>query len=150
MQVSFEILEYTDNSDVLPRMIDTHRRRCSWQSTVDRFLAPTGSAKGQFAEPGFAPEQISIKPNVLADWACQSVPREDALSIGRLSEMKQGVSVLLHTWAKLDFPLSIVGDSPLLDETPKAALVNVEDSLWARGESRLVALESENKEVGGF
>jgi hypothetical protein len=112
-------------ADLLTRMIGTHWRRGTWQSTVDRFIALTGFAKGWFAEAGFPPEKISIKPHFVEDWACPSVSREGALFVGRLSAEK-GVCALLRAWAKLDFPLGIAGDGPLLDETRKAAMANVE------------------------
>ena len=103
----------------LTRMIDMHRRRRTWHNKVDRFIALTEFAKGRFIAAGFPPERISVKPNFVEDRACPSTSSQGALFVGRLSPEK-GVRTLLRAWAEIDFPLSIVGDGPLLGEARDA------------------------------
>ncbi len=104
------------------RMVDIHRKRGTWQTKVDRFIALTEFAKSKFVEGGLPKDKIIVKPNFVEDrWlgSTDGVPREGALFVGRLSPEK-GVPTLLKAWASLDVPLRVTGDGPLLEHVRSA------------------------------
>lgn len=103
-------------SFVVAAMVEWHKRRRTWQSQVDQFVALTPFAKLKFVEGSLPAERIAIKPN----WA-NSPPRSaltvcnarhGALYVGRLSEEK-GIRTLLEAWKSIDYPLRVAGDGPL-------------------------------------
>lgn len=99
------------------RMVDVHRKRGTWRTKVDRFIALTSFAKAKFVEGGLPEDKIVIKPNFVLDRGKGEVfpnPRSGALFVGRLSPEK-GILTLLKAWSSVDLPLRIVGDGPLLD-----------------------------------
>ncbi len=98
------------------RLIATHRRRRTWHTKVDRFVALTEFSKSRFVKAGFPGERIAVKPNFVEDRAQEAGMREGALFVGRLSPEK-GVRTLLLAWDGIDVPLRIAGDGPLLDAT---------------------------------
>ena len=106
------------------RMVDTHRRRGTWATKVDRFVALTEFAKGRFVAAGFPADRISVKPNFVEDKAQEAGPRGGALFVGRLSAEK-GVHTMLRAWDGLDVPLRVAGDGPLLDEVHGAGISNL-------------------------
>ncbi len=109
------------------RMVDVHRRRGTWRTKVDRFIALTEFAKGKFVEAGFPAQRISVKPNFVAERrgnAAGGGARRGALFVGRLSPEK-GIDTLLEAWRSLDVPLRVIGDGPLLEGLRNAALPNV-------------------------
>lgn len=102
-------------SFAVARMVDVHRKRGTWQTKVDRFIALTAFAKAKFVEAGFPESRIAVKPNFVADRrsrAADAAARRGALFVGRLSPEK-GIDTLLTAWSSLDIPLRIVGDGPL-------------------------------------
>ena len=99
------------------RMVDVHRRRGTWETKVDRFIAPTGFSKSKFVEAGFPAEKIRIKPNFVQAGkpeARNGDERRGALFVGRLS-LEKGVDTLMRAWKDLEVQLKIVGNGPLLD-----------------------------------
>ncbi len=100
------------------RMVDIHRKRGTWRTKVDRFIALTEFGKNKFVEAGFPADRIVIKPNFVKDPQAKPVDdgaRRGAIFVGRLSPEK-GIHTLLKAWASLDVPLRIVGDGPLLKD----------------------------------
>ena len=99
------------------RMVDVHRRKGTWQTKVDRFIAMTKFAKAMFVRANFPETRITVKPNFV-EYPITDVDaptfRTGALFVGRLS-MEKGIHTLLGAWPFLDTPLRVIGDGPLLD-----------------------------------
>jgi glycosyltransferase involved in cell wall biosynthesis len=98
------------------RMVEFHRKRGTWHTKVDCFIALTDFARDQFVQAGFPADKIKVKPNFVAAPAVTARGRErsGALFVGRLSEEK-GVRLLIEAWRHIDTPLRIAGDGPLLE-----------------------------------
>ncbi len=100
------------------RMVNYHRKRKTWQTKIDCFVALTEFAKRKFVEAGFPEEKIVVKPNFYNEAGKRLKDKGErknaALFVGRLSQEK-GVGTLLSAWAGLDVPLRIAGDGPLLE-----------------------------------
>lgn len=99
------------------RMVDFHRRRGTWLTKVDCFIAPTGFSKSKFVEAGFPAEKIVVKPNFVQSEkpeAQNGNERQGALFVGRLSPEK-GLDTLMRAWKDIEVQLKIVGNGPLLD-----------------------------------
>jgi glycosyltransferase involved in cell wall biosynthesis len=113
-------------SAAVARMLMTHRRRRTYQESVDVYIALTEFAKSRFVRGGLPASRVVVRPNGLAN------PPEVgagaghyALYVGRLSAEK-GVRTLLEGWRELpDLPLRIVGDGPLRDELERLAVPGV-------------------------
>jgi glycosyltransferase involved in cell wall biosynthesis len=103
------------------RMVEFHRKQRTWHHKVDRFIALTEFAKSKFIEAGFPSNKIVVKPNFLADSLIsskQNIEVEDkkgALFVGRLSQEK-GIDTLLQAWKNMPYPLSFLGEGPLLNK----------------------------------
>lgn len=121
------------------RMVDTHRRRRTWEAKVDRLIALTEFAKSRFVNAGIPSDRIAVKPNFVVDRQVSEtgVPRLGALFVGRLSPEK-GLSTLLQAWISSDVPLRIVGDGPLLEWARTMALPDAE-VLGRLGENAIVS-----------
>lgn len=110
----------TLGSWAVARMVADHRNNQTWRQKVDRFIALTHFGKQKFVEAGFPTEKIIVKPNFCEAPSVQNYQKRSrskgkgALFVGRLSKEK-GVATLLQGWQKLDIPLRIVGDGPLLN-----------------------------------
>ncbi len=104
-------------------MVAHNRKRGTWQTQVDRFVAMTQFGKKKFVESGFPPHKISVKPHfVNAVESSGDAVRSpvSALYVGRLSPEK-GIHTLLKAWKNLPVPLRIVGDGPLMESVKKNA-----------------------------
>lgn len=101
-------------SFAVARMVDTHRRKGTWHTKVDRFIALTEFAKSRFVAAGFPEQKIVVKPNFVADPGPvdTSNPPKDALFVGRISREK-GIETLLKAWRKTKAQLKIIGEGPL-------------------------------------
>ena len=101
---------------VSAHMVATHRRRETWSTRVDRFIALTGFARDKFVEAGFPAGRIAVKPNFLHESRPPdlSLARNGALFVGRISEEK-GIRTLLGAFRLLDMPLRVAGDGPMMD-----------------------------------
>ena len=103
-------------SFVTAAMVEWHKRRRTWQTQVDQFVALTPFAKRKFVEAELPPDRIAIKPNWANGPSCavltSSSVRHGALYVGRLSEEK-GVRTLIEAWRFMDYPLRVAGDGPL-------------------------------------
>ena len=95
------------------RMVSVHRRRGTWRTDVDRYIALTEFGRTVFAEAGFPADRIEVKPNFLADSAAPSSAeaRSGVLFVGRLSPEK-GVGTLVEACSQLNCELRIVGAGP--------------------------------------
>ena len=110
------------------RMVETHKRRGTWNTKVDRLIALTEFAKRKFVEGGIDEDRIVVKGN-----ATPAIPRPErsgverrgALYVGRLSEEK-GIRSLLSAWERTDYPLRLAGDGPLAPVVAQARRSNVE------------------------
>ncbi|MBN2489835.1 MAG: glycosyltransferase [Planctomycetes bacterium] len=99
-------------SAAVARMIQVNRRRGTWKTDVDLFVAPSEFARGVFVRAGLEPEAIVVKPNFLADPGPPAPPGRGAVFVGRLAAEK-GVDTLLEAWRRQpDVPLEVVGDGP--------------------------------------
>ena len=104
-------------SMAVARVVDVHRKKGTWRTKVNCYIALTAFAKTKFVEAGFPPDKIVVKPNFVEDRQAQAadgISREGALFVGRLSPEK-GVHTLLRAWSSLDVPLRVIGAGPLLD-----------------------------------
>ncbi len=103
-------------------MIALHRRRYTWQRSVNAFIALSEFARDRFIEAGLPASRIKVKPNFVFDpfpnnkFVCQ---REGVLFVGRLSPEK-GIDILLDAWKSAKIPLTIIGDGPCADAVRQA------------------------------
>ena len=128
-------------SFAVARMIDVHRKRRTWQTKVDRFIALTEFGKAKFVEAGFPESRIAVKPNFVEDRRIHGVDggiSGGALFVGRLSPEK-GVATFLRAWGSLEVPLRVVGDGPSLASVQAAAAPTV--TCLGRQPAEVVAAE---------
>ncbi|PCJ61030.1 MAG: glycosyl transferase family 1 [Rhodospirillaceae bacterium] len=100
------------------RMVARHRRRGTWATRPDRFIALTEFARRKFIEGGLPGAHIRVKANFLPDNRAAGehvAARCGGLFVGRLSPEK-GIGTLLDAWQGLDVPLRVIGEGPLLEE----------------------------------
>lgn len=109
-------------------MVQTHRKRKTWQKKIDRFIALTEFAKKKFIQAGLPPERIEVKPNFIhPDPGTGYGNSKYALFVGRISKEK-GIVTLLQAWKKIrGVPIKIVGDGSLIEETRK---ITIRDNLY--------------------
>lgn len=95
-------------------MLTTHRLAGTWNTKVQRYIAPTSFVRSKLIEGGLPAARVVVKPNFLAvDPGIGGGEGKYALFAGRLSPEK-GLATLLRAWQQLpDIPLKIVGDGPL-------------------------------------
>ena len=94
-------------------MIGYHSLRGTWHHKVERFIALNDFARDVFVRSGLPADRVVIKPNFsppLPEPTSRG-ERRGALFVGRLSKEK-GVHTLVEAWARLDVPLTIIGDGP--------------------------------------
>ena len=92
------------------------RRRKLLAPWIDAYIALSNFAKSKFVAAGIPPEKIFVKPNFFdlpASFSSEEGPFHGAIFVGRLSEEK-GLNVLLKAWEDINYPLTIVGDGPML------------------------------------
>jgi glycosyltransferase involved in cell wall biosynthesis len=97
------------------RMLAVHRRRGTWSTDVDRYIALTEFSRDKFISAGFPAERLEVKPNFIFDPDPPSPDhaRSGVLFVGRLSPEK-GVATLIEACATLPCELRIVGSGPEL------------------------------------
>jgi glycosyltransferase involved in cell wall biosynthesis len=108
------------------RMISAHRKRGTWQTGVDRYIALTPFGKALFVRGGLPANKIVVKPNFAPEPTASPVSARNsgyALFLGELTEHK-GTRVLLDAWRNVPFDLHIAGDGPLTDLVREAASAN--------------------------
>jgi glycosyltransferase involved in cell wall biosynthesis len=105
-------------------MVKVHRRRGTWNTAIDRYIALSEFARRKFVEGGLPAEKISVKPNFVHP---DPGERDDttggyAAYVGRLSSEK-GPATLIGGWKLLGnkIPLVIVGDGPMRPGLEKEA-----------------------------
>src|SRR5579863_4407407 len=99
-------------------MLAVHRRKKTFETMVDVYIALSAFARNKFVEGGLPAEKIVVKPNFLSvDPGCRIGSGSYALFVGRASHEK-GLHTLLKAWTRLGhpLPLRIVGDSPTKSE----------------------------------
>jgi glycosyltransferase involved in cell wall biosynthesis len=100
----------------LAHMIETHRRRGTWNHKVGRVICLSRYALGQFTRSGISEAQLRVVPNFSFDhFGAGPRPRAtppSALYVGRMTETK-GVKVLVEAWEAMPFRLDLVGDGDL-------------------------------------
>jgi glycosyltransferase involved in cell wall biosynthesis len=112
-------------SAAVARMISVHRKRGTWSTEVDRFIALTEFGRRTFVEAGFPEDRIDIKPNFLEDVGESSdIERHGVLFVGRLSKEK-GVRQLVEASTRYQFPLRVAGDGPESEMLQQLAHKNV-------------------------
>lgn len=114
---------------VVANMIEYHRKKKTWQTKVDGFIALTEFAKEKFVEGGLPAKKIYVKPNFVED----PIEKEKALNfttdkqgylfLGRISKEK-GIEELIEAWIQdKSLPnLFIAGDGPLKNDLEKKTL----------------------------
>jgi glycosyltransferase involved in cell wall biosynthesis len=99
-------------SAAVARMIAVHRKRQTWSTDVNRFIALSQFGRRIFIQAGFPTDRIDVKPNFIDD---PGEPREDertgALFVGRLSREK-GAKFLIEASDRYHFPVRIAGEGP--------------------------------------
>jgi glycosyltransferase involved in cell wall biosynthesis len=95
-------------------MLAVHRGLGTWQRHIDVFFAPSQFSRRKHIEGGLPAERVQVKPNFLpADPGIGAGDGGYALFVGRLAPEK-GLPTLLQAWRRIDLPLRIVGDGPLM------------------------------------
>ena len=104
---------------VVAHLVAQHRKRGTWRTKVNRFIALTDFAKIKFVAAGFPADKITVKSNFLHEpehipIISKNLQPGFALFVGRISEEK-GVRTLLQAWAAMDsdVELKIAGSGPL-------------------------------------
>lgn len=118
-------------SAVAAATIAANRRIGTWEG-IDRFFVPSQFVKGVLLAAGFAPDRLTVKPNVVDDPGPRERPpsrSQTVLYVGRLSSEK-GPEVVLDAWemagpAIPGLELVFVGDGPLRAELEGRAIPNV-------------------------
>ena len=107
------------------RMIARHRRLQTWQTKVDRFIAPSPFSKDLLTSAGLPGDRIVVKPHFTPEPAVlePAGPRDYALYVGRLS-VEKGIEPLLQAWRAASHELHVVGDGPLRDLVQSAMAMN--------------------------
>jgi glycosyltransferase involved in cell wall biosynthesis len=131
------------------RMVEYHKKRGTWRTQVDRFIALTPFAQARFVLGGLPVERIVIKPNgapspILPAPADEVQPRAGVLFVGRLCEEK-GILPLVRLWRDLGVTLTVVGDGPLrphllAEAGPDVRLLGQLDAAGVQDEMRKAAL----------
>ena len=112
------------------RMIEYHRRRDTWRTMVDRYIAPSEFARRKFIEGGLPTGKIAVKPNFVRDpGMLDTVARHGALYVGRLS-VEKGIHTLIAASKEFAGPLRIAGAGPLEDTVRSAAHSRIEPLGW--------------------
>jgi glycosyltransferase involved in cell wall biosynthesis len=106
-------------------MLVWHRRRRTYRTLVNRYVALTQFAAGKLVEGGLPRGRIVVKPNFLPDPPPVRDERgEYALFVGRLGEEK-GLGTLVAAWKHVaGLPLKVVGDGALREELAREAARN--------------------------
>lgn len=110
-------------SAIVAAMIWYHRKRKTWATQVDQYIALTAFAKAKYTQAGLPADKISIKPNFVdPDPGVGSHKGGYALFVGRLSHEK-GIQRLLTAWAIVpdSLQLKIIGGGPMEDVVADAA-----------------------------
>lgn len=105
------------------RMVQANRRRGTWESDVDAFVALTEHGRKVFVRGGFPGERIHVRGNFLFDPGIPSCNGVGGIYVGRMSEEK-GVRKLIRAWQGVGGQLTMVGDGPLADELQRYARQN--------------------------
>ena len=108
----------------IARTIAYHRKRNTWQTKVDRFIALTEFGKRKYVESGYSEKRMSVKSNfsyppepewqAAADQKLAGSARSGALFVGHLLPWK-GIAVLMEAWRNIPTPLRVAGSGPLLN-----------------------------------
>ena len=104
-------------------MQTVHRIVGTWRKGVDQYIALTEFSRSTFVRGGLPADRITVKPNFAFSKGPAGKGRGGyALFVGRLSPEK-GIQVLLDACESLTqrFPIWIVGDGPLVDQTRATA-----------------------------
>jgi glycosyltransferase involved in cell wall biosynthesis len=112
-------------SAAVARMIAVHRKRQTWSTDVDRFIALSEFGRQIFIKAGFPEDRVDVKPNFIEDpGGAPDGNREGVLFVGRLSPEK-GIKYLVEASARYRFPLRVAGDGPELAMLRSLARSNV-------------------------
>jgi glycosyltransferase involved in cell wall biosynthesis len=111
-------------------MLWNNRRRGTYSSLVQRYVALTEFARERFIAGGLPADRIEVKPNGLTAPPPAGLGQSGyAVFVGRLSAEK-GLQTLLDAWKALpDIHLKIVGDGPMraqLEAQARSDSANVE------------------------
>jgi glycosyltransferase involved in cell wall biosynthesis len=97
----------------------THRFAGTWRSKVDAYIVMTQFARDILVRAGLPQERLHVKPNFTRERSVESrAERGGALFVARLCKEK-GADLLLDAWKRLDRPLRIIGDGPLMSAIPR-------------------------------
>jgi glycosyltransferase involved in cell wall biosynthesis len=98
-------------------MVETHRRRKTWQKKVNRIIALTEFAREKYIEAGLPEEKVVVKPNfIFPDPGMGKDEGNYALFVGRISTEK-GIITLMRAWNKIqNIKLKIAGEGPLFEK----------------------------------
>ena len=110
-------------SVVAYRLYRETRQRRFLASLVDAYIALTEFGRQKAVAGGVPSDTLHVKPNFMIDpldGGAPTTPKEGAIYVGRLAPGK-GVMTLLAAWRNIDYPLTVVGDGPLMPEARKAA-----------------------------
>ncbi len=100
----------------LALMSYVHKKRKTWNTKVDKYIALTEFAKEKILNSslGLDESQIVVKPNFVIDNGFELEKEEYCLFVGRLSKEK-GIDVLLNTFQNSERKLLIIGTGPMLE-----------------------------------
>ena len=115
---------YLQTSSVV--LSNTYARfRGTWRESIDRYIAVSEFVKRELVKGGFGADQISVKPNSIADTGPGDGAGGYALYVGRLAEEK-GIRTMMNAWCRIGkaVPLKVIGVGPLEEFVKQAAAEN--------------------------
>ena len=103
-------------SSATAAMSAVHRVLGTWNSKVQRYIAPSQFVKDKLTEGGLPSSRVVVKPNFVM--AARRAPdrnakRNSAVFVGRLS-VEKGVQSLISAVEGLNTELTVIGDGPLM------------------------------------
>ena len=108
-------------SAAVATMLAVHRRRGTWERSIDAYITLSQFCRDQFSQAGLPAGKLHVKPNFLsAELQHHPQTGDYAVFAGRLSHEK-GVLEMLVAWRETrDIPLVVIGDGPLRAEVHEA------------------------------
>ncbi len=112
----------------LTLMVELHKKKGTWQTKVDRYIALTAFSRNKYIEAGWPADKIVVKPNFIQDpfngVATVVKDGDYGLFVGRLSEEK-GIEILFESWGSATCKLKVIGDGPLKEyvESKSAGII---------------------------
>jgi glycosyltransferase involved in cell wall biosynthesis len=107
-------------------MVELHKLLGTWRHKVTTIIALTDFARDKFVAGGILRNHIEVKGNSSREitTCTDECAKYGAVFVGRLTAEK-GLSTLLDAWEGVSYPLTIIGDGPMSDDSRLNTISNV-------------------------